>query len=190
MVPKQAHLFEKVCLSRTAVTRRIEEIGENISKQLQSKADTFEYFSPAFDESCNMSDTAQLSVFTCAVAKDLSVHEELVGIIPFHDTTRGINIKEAVLNVLHNKIPNLSLSELDGLTTGGAPAMTGKENGAVALLKKYLQESDFILDFITLHCFIHQESLSAQSIKMTHVMNVVVKCVNEILAKELKHRQF
>ena len=68
--------------------------------------------------------------------------------------------------------------------------MTGKENGAVALLKKYLQESDFTQDVITLHCFIHQESLCAQSIKMTYVMDVVVKCVNEIRAKGLKHRQF
>ena len=34
---KQAHLFEKINLSRTNIARRIEEIGENISEQLQSK---------------------------------------------------------------------------------------------------------------------------------------------------------
>ena len=95
-----------------------------------------------------------------------------------------------MVNALHNKIPNLSLSKLVGLTTDGAASMTGKENGTVALLKKYLQESDFTQDIITLHCFIHHESLCAQSIKMTDVMDVVVKCVNEILAKGSKHRQF
>ena len=57
---------------------------------------------------------------------------------------------------LHNKIPNLSLTKLVGLTTDGAASITGKENGAVALLKKYLQESDFTQDVITLHCFIHK----------------------------------
>ena len=137
-----------------------------------------------------MSDTGQLSVFIRAVAKDLSVHEDLVGIIPLHNTTRGVDIKETVLNVLHCKISNLSLSKLVGLTTDGAASMTRKENGAAALLKKYLQESDFTQDVITLYCFIHQESLCAQSIKMTHVMDVVVECVNEIWAKGLKHRQF
>ena len=137
-----------------------------------------------------MSDTAQLSVFIRAVAKDLSVHEDLVGLIPLHDTTLGVDIKEAVLNALHHNIPNLSLSKLIGLTTDGAASMIGKENGAAALLKKYLQESDFTQDVVTLHCFIHQESLCAQSKTMTHVMDVAVKCVNEIRAKGLKHRLF
>ena len=83
MVPKQAHLFEKISLSRTTIAGRIEEIGENISEQLQSKADSFEYFSLDFDGSCDMSDTAQLSVFISAVTKDLSVHEDLVGLFLF-----------------------------------------------------------------------------------------------------------
>ena len=186
MVPKQAHLFEKISLSRTTIARRIEEIGENISEQLQSKGDTFQYFSLAFDESCDMSDTAQLSIFIRAVAKYLSVHADLVGLISLYDTTRGVDVKETVLNALHYKIPNLSLSKLVGLTTDGAASMTGKENRTVALLNKYLQESDFTQDVITLHCFIHQESLCAQS----NVTDVVVKCVNEIRAKGLKHRQF
>ena len=68
--------------------------------------------------------------------------------------------------------------------------MTGKENGAIVFLKKYWQESDFKQDVISFYCFIHQKPLNAQSIKMTHVMDVVVKGVNGILIKELKHRQF
>ena len=120
----------------------------------------------------------------------LSVYEDLVGLIPVYDPTRGVHIKEAVLNALHYKISNLSLSKLVGLTTDGAASMIGKENGAVALLKKYWQKSDFTRDVITLHCLIHQESRCAQSIKMTHVTDVVVKCVNEIRAKGLKHHQF
>ena len=50
-----------------------------------------------------MSDTAQLSVFIRAIAKDLSVHEDLVGLISLYDTTCGVDIKEAVLNALHYK---------------------------------------------------------------------------------------
>ena len=83
-----------------------------------------------------------------------------------------------MLHALYYKILYLSLSKLVGLTTDGEAFVTGKENGAVALLKKYLQEPDFTQDVITLRCFIHQESLCTQSVKMTHVMDVVVKCVN------------
>ena len=39
-----------------------------------------------------MSDTAQLSVFIRAVAKDLSFHEDLVGLISLYDTARGVDI--------------------------------------------------------------------------------------------------
>ena len=82
--------MKKISLSRTTIAKRIEEIGENISEQLQSKVDIFLYFSLAFDKSSDMSDTAQLSIFIRAVAKDLSVHEDLVGRISLHDTTRGV----------------------------------------------------------------------------------------------------
>ena len=98
-----------------------------------------------------MSDTAQLSVFIRAIAKDLFFHKDLVELISLHDTARGVDKKETVLNALHNKIPNLSLSQLVGFTTDGAFSMTGKENGAAVLLKKYLQESDFTQDAITLY---------------------------------------
>jgi len=64
------------------------------------------------------------------------------------------------------------------------------KNGAVALLKKHLRELNFEQDILAVHCFIHQEALCAKTLKMTHVMEVVVKCMNEIRAKGLKHRQF
>ena len=68
--------------------------------------------------------------------------------------------------------------------------MVGKEYGTVALLKKHLQESNFEQDILPVHCFIHQEALRAKTLKMTHVMKVIVKCVNEVCAKGLKHQQF
>ena len=152
MVSKQAHFFEKVSFSRTTIARGIEEIGENISEQLQSKANTFEYFSLAIDESCVMSGTAQLSIFIRTVAKDLSIHEDLVRLISLHDTTRGVDVKEAVVNARHNKIPNSSLLKLVGLTTDGPGSMTDKENDVVALLKstcKNLISPRTLLLFIT-----------------------------------------
>ena len=117
-----------------------------------------------------MSDTAQILVFICGITKDLSVHKDLLGLVSLCDMTRGVGIKEAALKLLHDRLPDLSLSKLIGLTTDGAPSMTGKENAAVALLKKHLLESKFEQDILTVHCFIHQETLCVNTLKMTHVM--------------------
>ena len=57
-----------------------------------------------------MVDTAQLPIFIPALAKDRSIHEGLVALIPLRHTTRGVDTKEAVLNVLHSRMPNSSLS--------------------------------------------------------------------------------
>ena len=80
----------------------------------------------------------------------MSIHKHLFGLVFVRDTTRRVDMIEAVLNVLHSKIPNSSLSKLVGLTTDGTPPMTGKENGAMVLMKKHLQESDFKQEVISL----------------------------------------
>ena len=106
-----------------------------------------------------MSDTAQILEFIHGVTKDLSVHEDLLGLVSLRGTTLGVDIKEVVLKLLHNRVPDLSLSKLVGLTTDGAPSITGKENGAVVFLKKHRLKSKFEQDIPTVHCFIHQEAL-------------------------------
>ena len=67
-----------------------------------------------------MSNTAQILVFIRSVTKDLSVHEDLLGLVSLRGTTRGVDINEAVLKLLHNRVPDLSLSKLVGLTTDSA----------------------------------------------------------------------
>ena len=37
-----------------------------------------------------------------------------------HSTTRGLDVKEAVLKLLYDRVPDLPLSKLAGLTTDGA----------------------------------------------------------------------
>ena len=140
-------------------------------------------FSLAFDESSNIKNTALLAEFIRGVSSELSVHEDLLGFVSLCGRTRGVAVKKVVVRVLYEKIPYLPLSKLCGLTTDGCPSMTGKENGAVALLKKDAQQSLPHQDILNVHCIIPQESLCAKTLKMDHVMDVVIKCVNEIRTK-------
>ena len=52
-------------------------------------------------------------------------------------------------------------------------------------------KEDFPLhNALSCHCIIHQESLCKSSLKLIHVMDPVMRAVNSIRARGLKHRQF
>ena len=124
-------------------------------------------------------------MFIHGVTDPLSVHEILLGLISLCDTTHGLDVEEAGLKLLCDQVHDLPLSKLVSLMTDGMPSLTGKENDAVALIKKHLQESKFKQDILTVHWVIHQKALYAKTLKMMHVLELVVKCVNKIRAKEL-----
>ena len=64
LVLDQAYLFEKISLSRAIISRRIQEIGQNIPDQLSLKAKSLMCFSLAFDESSDIKGTAASSVYS------------------------------------------------------------------------------------------------------------------------------
>ncbi|XP_065651049.1 general transcription factor II-I repeat domain-containing protein 2A-like [Hydra vulgaris] len=75
--------------------------------------------------------------------------------------------------------------KLCGVTTDGASALTGKNIGFVALLKKSINH-----EIISYHCIIHQEQLCAKVLEMKNVMELVIHTVNFIRSHGLNHRQF
>ena len=82
-------LFEDLIFSRNGIARRIENIGKDISKQLSWKAEDFQCFSLAYDESADITDTAQILVFVRGVTKYLSVFENLHGLVSVCSTIPG-----------------------------------------------------------------------------------------------------
>lgn len=64
--------------------------------------------------------------------------------------------------------------------------MKGTKKGLIGRLKEKLGNQN--VTFI--HCFLHQESLCAKSVKMSHVMDAVVKATNLIRSRALNHRCF
>ena len=76
------------------------------------------------------------------------------------------------------------------VATDGAPSMIRRKTGVVTKFREKVQAANGGQTFWTFHCILHQEALCCKSLKMDHVMKVVVQTVNFIRAKGLNHRQF
>lgn len=179
---KISKMVDQIALSRNTVMRRIDDMATSVNEQITSGVGSCKYFSLALDESCDLTDNAQLSIFVRYVNHNFDVTEELLDLRQLC-TTRGEDIFNEIKNVA--EIKNLDWAKLDSICTDGAPAMTGKIKGAVALLENYLGREIF-----KFHCIIHQESLCAKDLDFSSVINPVVRCVNKIRARALNRRQF
>ena len=188
--PEQVHVFEQISLSRNTLADRISEMGESIESQLREKCEKMLAFSLALDESTDVSNIAQLAIFVRGVQPDLTVVEEMLDLVPLKDTTTG----EDIFNALCSTVEKFKLDwkNFVSLATDGAPSMTGaKRDGRVARLRKFLKEKGLdSIEFIAIHCFIHQEALLAQSVNFQGITKVVVDTVNFIRARGLNCRQF
>ena len=104
------------------------------------------------------------------------------------DTVTGKDLYNSVINSLIRS--GLSLDKLASITIDVAPSLTGKHSGLVKLMNDKIKEDFLLHNALSFHCIIHQESLCKSSLKLKHVMDLVVHAVNSIRARGLKHRQF
>ncbi|UYV63805.1 hypothetical protein LAZ67_2005716 [Cordylochernes scorpioides] len=132
-------------------------MARNLNDQIKEKSSCFEAFSIACDESTDIGGIAQLAIFFRACDTDFNIFEELLELVPMHGTTTGEDIFNCVYDLLQKY--NLPQSKLTSVATDGAPSMTGKTNGFVALLRKKLSEISDGSNIHHMHCIIHQEVL-------------------------------
>ncbi|XP_050338240.1 general transcription factor II-I repeat domain-containing protein 2-like [Bactrocera neohumeralis] len=175
--------YQKICLSRRTIARRIQDMASDSERQLKNRISTFTSVPLALDESTDVNDIAQLAVFIRGTDIEFNITEELLDLIPMKGTTTGEDIFNAVMNCAAEK--RLDWSKVHSVATDGAKSMTGHKSGFISKfnLEKYN-------DFIASHCLVHQKALCAKSLSFTHVMDVVVKCVNLVRSHGLNHRQF
>lgn len=113
--PGSVKVFQSISLSRNTVAERVTELAGNISDQIKAKSDTFAAFSVACDESTDVCGVAQLAVFLRAVDEEINVYEELLELVPLRDTTTGVDIFNAVHELLQKY--NLDMSKLCSVAT-------------------------------------------------------------------------
>lgn len=87
LTPDKKNLFEMVSLTRNTVALRIQDMGNNITVQLATRAAKYIYFALALDESIDIADTAQLSIFIRGISSDFELYEDLLALESLHDTT-------------------------------------------------------------------------------------------------------
>ena len=85
--PEKKKLFLNVSLSARTVTRRIEEMSENLKCSQEDYFKKLQFFSIFIDKSTDTTDTAQLAVFVRGIKKDFHILEEFVELIPMKNTT-------------------------------------------------------------------------------------------------------
>ena len=177
-----AQEFSNLSLSRNTITNRIEDLGAHISSNVLQSVRQSGGFSLALDESTDKTDMAQLSLFVRYFDKD-GFSEKYLTLIPLSGQTTGQVIHERLTEYLRSV--DLSLHQLISVSTDGAPAMTGRENGLEGRLKR---ENNNVL-FV--HCIIHQTVLCAKlSTTLKETMNKVMKLINFLRAQSsLRHRE-
>ena len=121
-------------LSNNTVTRRIYGYSTDIQTQLKTEFEICDWFLLQFDESTDISDTAQLAIMVRIVFSNFTVKEDTLQILPMKGQTRGENIYKTFRT--YAKSINMHLHKLSAITTGGAPAMVGKIKRFIAVCKK------------------------------------------------------
>ena len=179
-------LISQMALSRPTIVRRIEDLSANVTISLKNDLVSSVAFSIALDESTDIQDNPQLAVFVRYVSPNFCIKEELLDLVALKDTTKGVDIKNAIDSVLSEHIPPECLHKLVSIATDGAPAMLGKHSGMIALMMK----DNNYPEFLPIHCVIHREHLAAKYFKYEHVMKTVLEIVNCIRSNAKTHRQF
>lgn len=180
--------IKRTPLSTNTNTRNTEVLAEESYKSLKEDLLATQWFALALDESCDITDKAQLIVFVRFFnsSKEKFV-EELLTMLPIAGQTRGEDLYKCLMEYFEKT--ELNLKKMISLTTDGAPAMVGKNKG---LVNRLITDPKCNENLLSYHCIIHQSVLCCKlSPGLENKMQNVVKITNFIRSKSsLKHREF
>ncbi|XP_076047489.1 zinc finger BED domain-containing protein 5-like [Oratosquilla oratoria] len=172
-----------VPLSNNTVSRRIDDMAEDVTVQLLEQVKNSEYFALQLDESTDVANKAQLLVYIRFISEGKFVEEIL-----FCKAMTGRTTGKDIFRILDEYMEQNSIDWLRcvGVCTDGAAAMTGKRSGVIAFIKERAP------NVVSTHCMLHREALVAKRIddELYQVLQIVVKTVNYVKAHPMKARLF
>uniref|UniRef100_G3NA36 HAT C-terminal dimerisation domain-containing protein n=1 Tax=Gasterosteus aculeatus TaxID=69293 RepID=G3NA36_GASAC len=176
--PKQelCDKIKQIPMSASSATKKGEILTEDVLTQLDEAIHKAPCVGLAVDESTHICDNAQVRCFN---TDQKAFCEDLLGVTPLQTSTRGEDVYLAIEEMLTKR----GIEHKVSIATDGAPAMIGREKGAVARLKEDNPE-------LSLHCIIHQSVLCASlSDEHAEVMNTMMKMINFLRASSsTQHR--
>jgi hypothetical protein len=110
--------------------RRIEEMADDVSKQIKYSTANSSYFSHAIDESCDITDNVQLLLFVRCIYDNFNVFQRLLELCPLSTKTTGRDIFGASKNCVEKcDVDGVKLqwAKLESICTDGAPIYIREE---------------------------------------------------------------
>ncbi|GFX28357.1 zinc finger MYM-type protein 6 [Trichonephila clavipes] len=174
--------LQSIPLSNDTVSRRIDDIAEDVEQQLFGKLRD-KLFSIQLDEATDSNKDAHFIAYV-RFWDGMSAVEELLFCKPIKLKATAI----ALFDILNNFIneANIEWKNCIGICTDGARIMSGRFKSIQALVK---QKTPLC---IWTHCMIHREALASKEISpgLNIVLMTVVTVVNYIKMRPLKSRIF
>ncbi|UYV81530.1 EPM2AIP1 [Cordylochernes scorpioides] len=173
--PEKVDKYKQLPLSRRTITERQHELATNIKQQFCNTKIIKEeniYFSIALDESTDNTDSAQALSFIQAITEDFRCFEEFLALGTLSGRTRGIDILENFKIKICEA--GLNINNLVSVCTDGTPAMAGKREGLISLLKKEYANLENLIYF---HCILHQQNLCAKSASLNDNLEYIIGIV-------------
>ncbi|XP_070604627.1 SCAN domain-containing protein 3-like [Erythrolamprus reginae] len=172
----------QVPLSASTVSRRINEIAEDIEVQLLERINASPWYAIQVDESTDVDNKAMMLVYVRYIFQE-DVHEDMLCVLLLPANTTGAELFKSLDDYISG---NLNWSFCVGICTDGAAAMTGRLSGLTTRVKEVASECD------STHCVIHREMLASRKMspELNSVLQDVIKVINHIKAHALNSRLF
>ncbi|XP_063294419.1 general transcription factor II-I repeat domain-containing protein 2B-like isoform X2 [Pelobates fuscus] len=175
--------FESVSLSHQTVARRISVMDQYVNRKVHNVITDCAYFSVALDENTDITGISQLIIFIRTVNDNFETSEELLKLTSLQGTRK----EEDIYNEVKCAVAEYGgFKKCTSIITDGAKSTVIKNLCLSTLLKR-----DGI-ECMMLHCIVHEEALIGTLLKMTDVMEIVIRITNLISDKKcaLTRRRF
>ncbi|KAG6924497.1 zinc finger BED-type containing 8 [Chelydra serpentina] len=178
-----AKKLNDISVSNDTLSKRINEISQNINEQVVDEIKKSSLFAIQLDELTDVTLCSQLLVFARYMVEG-DFKDEFLLCKTLDTTTKAQDVMEIFNNLF--EVHGLDWANLVGVTTDGAPTMLGSRSGFQTLVKK-------CAPMVTgVHCFIHREALVSKTLpdQLNAIFKGLVKVVNYIKSSALNTTLF